>query len=524
MGAFLGLTAFYLLTAPANHAISIDPYFYAPMITKEPLDAVPHPRLMLWIFAMQALWQGASLVVSDPDPFVLIGALNAVLTSLAVLLLERILRQDLGLDSRAAWLTALLFGACYGVWRYATEIEVYAAASLLSLWVVRRTFALDRGGPQGGLGPVLGLAALGGFAALMYQPLAILPGAAVPVCLALRGRLRQLPVYLALFGAIVLTGFSIGAWFGDPQGTAAVDFVLHTRELHPGVPGLKSAVSVLYGLGSDLLSANWVFGFERLQTLFRQASPGNIIDEETYAALRAGWLVWVPALTLPAIAVVAIALVRAGAGRRPRFSAHVAVVAVWFLLHGAMMTVLSPAGFEGWILAVVPLSVLAGVFLVGPAVAAGGAVWARLLVILFVVHNGLAGIAVQFSPSGDYFLARSAGILESAGAGDLIAMAGNWKLQRYLLYKSPAQVVMASEIGVGPTRQAIERTLSGGGRVFLLDDMAEPPSPVVLRDRALADGIVALAAEYTPGATRFPTGDAGWAYRLGPPVADGPDD
>jgi hypothetical protein len=515
VGAFVGLSAFYLLTAPANHAVSIDPYFYARMITTEPLTSVPHPRLMLWIFAMQALWQGVSIGIPQPDPFVLIGTLNAGLTALAVLLLRRILQDDFALPPRASWATALLFATCYGIWRYATEIEVYATTAALSLFLLHRALAFGRAG-QGGLSDTLKLAALGGFAALVYQPLGILPGAAVPAYLVLRGHARHLPAYLAALGAIVLAGFGLGAWLGDPAGTAAVDFVLHTRELHPGVPGLKAAVGVAYGLGSDILSANWVFGVQRLADLFRQASPEKVIDEEIYAALHAGWLVWVPALTLPAVAVVAVALVRSGRGHRPRPDARTAMAVVWFLLHAAMMTILSPAGFEGWLLAVVPLAVIAGVFVVAPAVRAGGQIWATALLALLLVHNGLAGIAFQISTRGDYFRARGDAVLDRARPGDLIVMAGNWKLQRYFLYRSPADAVMASAIGVSATRDAIDRTLAAGGRVVLLDDMVEPTQPIVLRDRVLTEAIRSLTATYLPRATRFETGDTGYAYEILP--------
>jgi hypothetical protein len=510
--AFAGLTLFYLATAPQNHAISIDPYFYARMITTEGITSVPHPRLMLWIAAMQALWQGASLLVPNPDPFVLIGALNAGLTALATLLLRSLLQRTLNVPAKAAWATALLFALSYGIWRYATEIEVYAATAAISLALLHKTFA----NPPETLTSrdTLTLAALGGLCALAYQPLGILPGAAIPLYLALAGHTRKLPAYFALSGTIVLAGFGLGAWLGDPANKAAVDFVLHTNELHPGVPGLKAAVGVAYGLGSDILSANWVFGVDRLAQAFRHASPDKVIDEEVYAALKAGWLIWVPVLTLPLIAATALALIRAGRARRPRPDARTATLATWFLLHAAMMTVLSPAGFEGWLLAVVPLSLLAGRVVIAPAIAGGASRWAAALVALFLVHNGAAGIAIQASPQGDYFRARGDEVIARAAKGDLIVMAGNWKLQRFLLYRTPANAIMASAIGVPATKDAIDRTLAAGGKVLILDDMVRPTEPVILRDPTLSTAIPAMTAPYLPRATRFATGDTGFAYEL----------
>ena len=67
--AFGGLLLLYLLTAPTNHALSVDAYWLAQIIAVEPITEVEQPRLFLWIAAMQALHAIAAAAVADPDPF-----------------------------------------------------------------------------------------------------------------------------------------------------------------------------------------------------------------------------------------------------------------------------------------------------------------------------------------------------------------------------------------------------------------------------------------------------------------------
>lgn len=522
---FLTFAALYLATWPVNHAISIDPYFYARMITAEPMSAVPHPRLMLWILAMQALYRSAAAIMPGIDPFTIIGAVNALVTALAVALMARVLRTGLGLPTATARLGAVLFGLSYGVWRYATEIEVYALAMCAALGLVLMALANDRAAQGSGGAPVLALAVAAGLLGLFYQPLAILTMLAVPGLLMWRGRLRALVVYCAIAGLLTLGGFALGAVFGNhDRATATVDFVLQTRELRPTMPGLRTIVAALYGFGSDILSTTWMLAHEALRAAFLRLSPGEIFDEEIFAAGRAGWLAFVPALTLPAAAVglggLAVRAARWGGGCPPAGArgqgAPIALILLWFLAHAAMMTILSPSGFEGWLLAAVPFWMIVARWLLAPALAAGGAVWGWLLVAAFLLHNGLAGVAIQHGPSGDYFRARTDAVLAETGPGDLIVIATNWNLHQYLRHRARAETLRADEVGAEATRAAIAAALGRGARVVMLDDMEHPPAALRFEAPDTADALAALAAEVLPGARRLATGDVGWAYELAP--------
>ena len=206
VAAFLGFALLYLLTAPANHALSWDAYWFAGVIATGQITEVPQPRLFLWIAAMQGLYSAAASVVADPDPFRLIGFANAVQAALAVTLLARLLARDFSIDHRSAWLSAGLLGSSYGFWRYATEIEVYATAALLCVVLLLAAFAVERGAPARLGRRVLALACLGGVATLVYQPIGLVAGVAVPFYLLTRLRLRHVAFYCAVSGAIVMGG------------------------------------------------------------------------------------------------------------------------------------------------------------------------------------------------------------------------------------------------------------------------------------------------------------------------------
>jgi hypothetical protein len=282
-----------------------------------------------------------------------------------------------------------------------------------------------------------------------------------------------------------------------------------------------TAVAVLYALGSDILSSNWMLAFKPIQDLFDRAAPDLILDEGLYAATRAGWLPWVALATLPAAAILfLVAAVTALRQPRPgRQGGRIVAVVLWFVLHATMMTILSPGGSEGWLLALVPLGILAGVWLVAPTVAAGRTAVIAALTGVFVLHNGLSGIGIQYRASGDYYLARGGALVERAGPDDLIVLAANWNLQQYLTFRSSARVLRIAESGTAETRRAIDDTLAAGGTVFVLDDVATPPA-TLLRDRPeIEQELAALASDYLDAATRFATGDAGWAYEIAPATA-----
>lgn len=513
---FLGLVAIYVVTAPTNHSLSVDAYYYALMITRDPVTDVQNPRLFLWIAAMKGLYQAGAAIAPGIDVFRLVGLANAIQAALAVMLIGRLLARDFALDQRSAWLTAALLASSYGIWRYATEIEVYASAVLISLLLVHAAFSLERGTPVRPLWRVIGLGVLGGIGTLVYQPIGIVAAVVIPFWLLARRRIGHLALYGAVAGAIVAAGFGLAYLLGTGAQAPAAEFVLQTNHLVPAVPTAKSFVKAAYAIGHDLLSTNWMFAVEPIRERFRLVEGFFLHHEHMFAAENAGLLVWVALVTLPAAAALGL-MALATAWRFPerrRFDAREAAMILWLVAHGAMMLTLAPLGFEGWIPGLVPLLILAGIRIVEPCIAAGRSAVLLALVVVFVAHNGLVGIGTQLRESGDYLRLRGTALIERSGPGDLIVLTAHWNLDRYLRFAGTARTVIIEKDGVAAVRQAIEETLGGGGRVFVLDDVDTPRRVLSSWNRGLIPDIAALADDYLAAAERFATGHAGWAYRI----------
>ena len=514
--AFLAFLLLYLSTAPANHSLSWDSYWFAGVITVDGITEVPQPRLFLWIAAMQALYSAASTVVTDPDPFRLIGFVNAVQAALAVTLFARLLTRDFSVDHRSAWLSAGLLGSSYGLWRYATEIEVYASAALLSVVLLLAAFAVDRDPPIHLGRRVLALACLGGVATLVYQPIGLVAGVAIPFYLLIRLRLAHVALYCAVSGIIVVAGFSAAYQLGGHAPEAdAVAFVLDAERIFPRVPDLMTLPKTAYAIGHDLLSTNWMHAIDRFNSVFARIAPGRNFQVEIYAGERAGWIVWVAVLTIPGAAILLATLVWTSV-RQPataRFCAREATLVVWLAAHAAMMAVLAPGGAEGWILGLIPLMGIAARRLVMPAVAAGRSARVLLLVAVFLVHNGFAGIGVVAGEEGDYLRARGEPLVEQSGPDDLIVMAHDWKLEGFLRYAGASRTLLINRAGVEDVRRAIDETIAEGDRVLIVDDISSAPARMLAQSPSLVRDRDALLRDY-PGAWRIAENDAGSFYEI----------
>jgi hypothetical protein len=468
---FLGLLAFYLLTAPWYHTTAVDSYDFAHLITEVGYLGAS-TRLFLWQVSMHALYDIVSWVLPDPDPFVVVGVANAAATSAAVLLLQRLLRIHLGLSPEGSWLTAGLFALSYGTWRYATEFEVYAFAALYSLIVLHLAFRSDHVPPAGRTAAILVAAVFGTFATLSYQPLGIVAGFVVPTYLLLRLGVRSTALYLASYAALVGVGMLVVRMLKSGSILSNADGLLDTDGKMPSLPGLSDLGLAWVAFAQNLLSVNWMFMFEPTRRVLEERYRDRFIQElvasdQTYA----GDTLYV--LTLPvaaALVVLSLALVLRRTRQRPVSAAELCAY-VWLGIHAAMSLSLHPAGFETWLPALVPALMILGVRVVDPLVLSGWRLLPALTLVTLAVHNWFAGVGFFAMADRDYNVARGDPILAVAGAGDVMVVGRNWAFERYLNYQGEAKTYLISRQGREGLGELAVATLSGGGRVFLFDDV-----------------------------------------------------
>jgi hypothetical protein len=468
---FLGLLAFYLLTAPWYHTTAIDSYDFAHLITERGYLGAS-TRLFLWQVTMHALYDMVSWVVPDPDPFVVVGVANAAATSVAVLLFQRLLRIHLGLSPEGSWLTAGLFALSYGTWRYATELEVYAFAALYSLIILHLAFRTDHVSPAGRTTAILVAAVFGTFATMSYQPIGIVAGFVVPTYLLLRLGVRSSALYLASYAALVGAGMLLVRMLKSSSVLPEAEGLLDTDGKIPTLPGLTDLGHASIAFAQNLLSVNWMFMFEPTRRVLEERYRDRFIQElvasdQTYV----GDMLYV--LTLPAAAVlviVSLVLVMRRTRKRPVSAAELCAF-VWLGIHAAMSLSLHPHGFETWLPALLPALMIIGVRVIDPLVVSGWRILPLLTLVTLAVHNWFAGVGFFALADKDYNVARGDPVLAVAGAGDVLVVGQNWAFERYLNYEGEAKTYLISRQGREGLDELAEATLSGGGRIFLFDDV-----------------------------------------------------
>jgi hypothetical protein len=468
---FVALVAFYLLTAPWYHTTAVDSYNFAHMVVDRPYMDVGN-RLFLWLTAMHALYDIAAWIVPDPDPFLVAGVANAIITALAVILMQSLLRRHLGLSDEASWLTAGLFAISYGTWRYATEFEVYAFAALASIVLLHLAFRTgDKTIPRR-TRAILATAAFGAVATLAYQPIGIVAGFAIPAYLLLRLALWPTVTYLAAYSMLTGAGMLIIGGLrarGEIEGVAGM---LDTDGKLPLLPPLSDIGVAAVAFGQNILSMNWVFMFEPtrqvIENRFRDQFIQELVASEQSYAGQSLFL-----LTLPVAATILIAalILILRPSRQRAISAAEVCLLLWLSTHAAMALLLHPTGFETWLPALVPFILLAGMRIVDPLVASGGRILPNLALATMLVHNWFAGVGFLALADKDYNVARGGQVLSLAGPDDLLVVDRNWAFERYLNYAGSSRTFLISALGLTGLNEAAEATLASGRRIFLFDDV-----------------------------------------------------
>ena len=549
---FALLTGFYLLTAAGNVSETDDVYAFAYRAENFPLDHLSDPRLMLYHIAMRLLFLGVSALGLDLSALTLMRCVSALCAAGSLVLMVRIVACDLKRSPAAAGLAAVILGVSYGFWRYAAEAEVYVPAIFCILLVFHGLMAHTRGtGWSHGLLSVAGWGGLAGLTVLLYQPSVIPLFFAFPLLLLYRRSIPQIMGYLFVGGAVVAGGYLIGflAYWPDPLSASAFSAFLAQRAGEFMVPSLSlrtvvvSMIRSAFALAHDLASANWIFAFDPVVALIQRAFSNNIIAEEVFLAKRAGALVYVPLLTLTALGVLALWILRAL--WRPSLAflkqRPFLVLLVWLLVNGAVIGRLNPAGLEAWIMVFPPMILILAALVIEPCLRIGrGRLIAAFAGALFL-HNAVGGMALVFDPANEYDRQRGAWVIAEAEPEDLVIVVSNAGLGETLRYLSPARVAMIAvfqppDVSVSLLendlnglftktrgrdfdgdflRDLIRETWASGGRLILFDHFFELPEPLRRIHRPEHDALDALKDRLV---RVYAAPDVGATYVLAAPI------
>ena len=466
------LTVAYLVTAPAYHTTAIDSYNFAIAITEKGPWGVTG-RLFLWLASMQGLYHLVAVFRPDPDPFVIATIVNAFATSLAVVLLERLLRRHFDVPPVASWATALSFGASYGVWRYATELEVYAPAALVSILLLSLTFSTADLHTRERSHRIFLTAFAGAVASFFYQPLGIVAGIAIPVFFASQRVPRDFFQYCITYGLLLIGGF-LALMLTNWSSTEA-PVLLDTDGKGLVLPDLTTLAISIVAFFQNLLSVNWAFAFPTTRAIIENNYSVFFLQELISAdSPYRGFLVFL--LTLPAAVIflgLAFVFLRKTPDRRPITSFELSTFS-YLVVHAAMVLTLHPQGFEAWIPTLVPVFILLGSRIAGPLASLGHSFALFGITAVFVLHNWFAGLGVFANAERDYNRILGEPALTHLDAGDLVVIGADWPLAQYLRYHGRANVLLVTGFEAGLVLRRVEEVVHAGHDVLIYPDVIAP--------------------------------------------------
>lgn len=455
------IAAFYALTAAGNLSETDDAYHFAHLVQHADLLDFSDPRLLGYHLLARGLWHLGDAVGVPLPALELLRALSVIGATACLWLVQRVLREHLSVPARPAWLATALLGLTYGCWRYAAEADVYLPAMALCAALL---LALLR--PSVSAVRAAALGACAGAVVLFYQPTAIPLFMVFPLLLWQRGGWRVALGYVAVGSLVVAAGYlaAFAVYWTESLSMHALREFMAQRSEEFMVPALSlwavkmSLVRSVAALGHDITAANWVFGLPGAEALVQRIFSNNVIDQELFQARQAGLLSYVGVLTLP---LVAAATARVLWLARPwrvrwRLAGPLPVIWLWAALTALVIGRLNPAGTEAWIVFLLPLALLFGALVAGPAWARGGPWALGLLVAALGAHNALGGMALVASERGDLNTVRGEWVLRHAQATDLVLVANSIDLAEALRYRSPARVLMIDDFALPAVVQALQ--------------------------------------------------------------------
>jgi hypothetical protein len=504
--AFLGLTLWFILTAPANRAEADDAYLYAHWVEdlsfRDTFDVPLSPLHVLYVPVMQILFRTLRALGIVDRPFAMMAIVSALAAAGALLVFARLLRRRMGLSGRAALTGSAILAVTYGFWRYAAEVELYSISILLA--VATLYVAMD---PDIGRRRAAAAGTLAAAASLFHTMNLLVAVVAVPVYLLRARRPRVLWSYAA--GLVpVIAVVVVGAFFLADPGVGILTFYSNGGD-QTGFGLLPNDFPhAVVGFGQLLVSGNFLFSYGPVTDRLADWFPHRNFGDEVFAGDHTASIVsWVAPFTLGlAVVVLLIAgVVAAARWSRDIGRPQVLGLASWLASHTIVLLVMRESldQPEVWMLALPPTVALLVYGLEKPDREARH--WKEYLPIVLagalLAHNLVGGLAPMYGTGGDRMHQKSAWLLENAGSEDVILTADGANYFRYLRYQSDAEVIALQRVGgrhdlsLAEVRAAVESTT---GTVYLSGDVFDPPVDYLERRPDEFAALLEFAASLEP--------------------------
>ncbi len=512
----LAVIVFFLLTSPSVRTGSDDAYWFALQIEDASISETMSARELLFIPVMKAVFVVARGLGISERAFDVVGVVNAVLAGFVVLLQFLVLNQRLRLNRTTSLLGALLLVVTFGFWRFSTEVEVYP----LGLFAAVGLLYVALGNPRR-WSLWAGIGALGAVAFLAHGLTAMVSVIAIPVFLIVQRQWRRLAAYGAAFAFLVVLGTYAAYAIADSGDQSYSEFYTSASSSELAIsPNLVARGAI--GAGQSIISSGFLFAFDGLTDVVRDAAPERAMDDEVFVAGRvATFQLMVMAVTFLAALVlvfITIAVAVPGIHRRRRSAAIIALVA--WLATMVLFQVMRSAGSDGpeaWLFATPPLTMLLTVGLVAAPrrSARFGTPLLVALVAVLAVHNAL-GMAILEDPSRDRNIAKGEWVLANTGPSDLVMTADSSIFARYLRYESDAEIFYLTEAAIAGAE--IAEIHARNSSVFLTADVLIVPERIRYRNERAYERLLETAAFFEQGAVLVVSDEFGGIYRYENPA------
>ena len=490
--AFTGLFLFLWIFPINNHSEAEDAYMYA--WEAENLSYYDLTSIYASHRLYHPLSKGIHELSGGERSFELLGWFSRVVTAGSLVLFFFLLLR-LGVESRArAFVLTCLFAVVYGVWRYSSEVEIYALTWLVGLGVVWLTFLKlnDRVRPV-----IFGLA--GVLASLVHFGIAVPIGVFLGCFL-----LRKHGIVAALVFGVVFSGGVFGAKRGidlvmprtqvpisevrgfDPVESNEVKWVPYQKFELNSLP--KAGV----GLGASLVGVAPIMSFDRLFIfLSEKVFPYRHLEEERFLVEDLGWVskfIWIGGLGV--LGVISFYWMWSFASPPKKFFSKVwtepwvgALVMASFAYAG-MILYFEPENPEMWVMGLPFFGLLVCVLSEKvPSKMIGAALLA------LAATNYVGGVGLLRDPAKDWNRVLSAAVIEEGKDGDVWLVSDfNSNRCRLVLYESGvlSRLFPSTDIGFDGMLKEMAELRDSGSSVFVDERLVEHP---LLKQRADEEGL-----------------------------------
>ena len=501
----------YVVTAPGNHADAEDAFMYAYDVETKPYFELFNPYHALYLPLMKILFQPAQALGLVDRPFGLMQAVSILCAASTIALFDLTLRKRLGLPAGVAAVGSALLALSYGFWRYASEVEIYAPAALLS---VALFYAALR--PELTTRDAWWLGVLAAAAISMHALNSALACVVVPTLLIARGRWRLVPIYAFGAATILVPLYTLGLVARLNLGGAEPETVFYGLGESSLAPAAWIRGSI--GLGRAIASGMPLFAWPDFVLLLAHLVPSMMPDKELFIVNAASPSLRILGWATMAAAVAAAALNIPLFTRRRRHCRAPAAgewsSLLWLAAYAPIPVLISPTADELWILFLVPFWLLITSLVIRPIYEGGSKAPIAAMVALFGLHNFVGGIGLVRDELSNLYKSQAHWLIKNSKAGDTILTFDRGYLTRYIRYYSSADIVElfpmhAAELGA--LRERLERH---EGAIYTTPAVFSPPHYECLVARLSCELLQQFAASLKMSYALMPQGHGtAWALR-----------